>query len=319
MGLPVTVYRHTDAGAPVIRPQKPSDWLAILKACLVDGYGDKSPLGWTLEFEDVASLKMVFKNNLADGGSGGAVQVESHDGTDGITSLVRFTAAGQITALDTYVEKCGYRVIGINTNTTFVGGWTVIGCGRAFYVRQEIGIPTWNQTSSGYYNYTPQYWIGDIESFIPNDQHIFTMVSGNYARQPSDDSTVVNYYASQLGGSSQGAAAQLYAPDGSGVSVDYLWGNYLDGGNMSSGYSLDPSAMNVPLAMIPAILRHSGLSNTVNPAYRGTIPGLFVINFPAFWDQSIPINKNFGGVDYEIGYGRSKASYVVQSSGEWYA
>ena len=47
--MAVTVYRSTDAGAPLLTNSNGS-LIAVLKACLVDGYGSKASAGWTAPF-----------------------------------------------------------------------------------------------------------------------------------------------------------------------------------------------------------------------------------------------------------------------------
>ncbi|QQX78514.1 hypothetical protein JK628_13075 [Shewanella sp. KX20019] len=317
MGLPVTVFRSTDEGAPVVAPTKPSDWLAIFKACLVDGYGSKQPLGWTLEFEDLVNFKAVFKNDTSVGGSGGALQVQAHAASDAEGQLVRLTAAIEITTLDTFVEKCGYRTITTRNDSIRVGGWTLIGCGRSFYVRQEWGYQTWATTTSSYYDYMPAYWIGDMQSVVPNDQHIFTMLSGGSNRSASVDSTLNDASENQLGGS-VAAVCQLYAPDGSGVSKNYSSPHGIALGNTSSGYTADSSVLGVPMIMIPAYAWHNDPKNTVNPSYRGTFPGLYTTNFPGYWGATLPIVRAAGNDSFEAIFGRQLASYWVQTTGEWY-
>ena len=47
--MPVTVYRSTDASAPVLSNANGS-LIAVMKACLVDGYGSKAAAGWTAPY-----------------------------------------------------------------------------------------------------------------------------------------------------------------------------------------------------------------------------------------------------------------------------
>lgn len=49
--VPVKVYLSTDKDAPRL-DRTPNCVATILKACLVTGYGDKQPAGWSLAFED---------------------------------------------------------------------------------------------------------------------------------------------------------------------------------------------------------------------------------------------------------------------------
>lgn len=47
--MPLTVYTHFDSGAPALSGTTAlSKMRAVLKACLVDGYGDKPAAGWTM-------------------------------------------------------------------------------------------------------------------------------------------------------------------------------------------------------------------------------------------------------------------------------
>ena len=64
--MTVTVYKGNDTGAPTLSASL-GDLNAIIKACLVDGYGSKSGAGWTLELEDAPNHKMILRNNPTTG------------------------------------------------------------------------------------------------------------------------------------------------------------------------------------------------------------------------------------------------------------
>lgn len=73
--MPWTHYASTDASAPVLSGT--SDSLnAVLKACLVDGYGTQPSAGWTSPHYDTTSKTRVFQNTngfcaqIIDGGPG---------------------------------------------------------------------------------------------------------------------------------------------------------------------------------------------------------------------------------------------------------
>lgn len=55
------IYRYDDTNAPVVNGQRGSS-IALLKACLVDGYGDKPAAGWTMPYSNAAG-KAVFRGN----------------------------------------------------------------------------------------------------------------------------------------------------------------------------------------------------------------------------------------------------------------
>lgn len=67
--MAITVYRSDDTSAPALSPSTGNGtYLALLKACLVDGYGAKSAAGWTLEFDDIATNGvMIIRNNPTTG------------------------------------------------------------------------------------------------------------------------------------------------------------------------------------------------------------------------------------------------------------
>ena len=54
-------YSSTDTGAPQMAGNVPGSLLGVLKAVLVNGYGDKQPLGWELMFEDTAAYVAVYR------------------------------------------------------------------------------------------------------------------------------------------------------------------------------------------------------------------------------------------------------------------
>jgi hypothetical protein len=49
--MPTRVYKSTDAGAPTLTGQVGS-LIAVLRACLVDGFGSNPPLGWSMPYTD---------------------------------------------------------------------------------------------------------------------------------------------------------------------------------------------------------------------------------------------------------------------------
>lgn len=61
------IYRSSDAGAPkteaISTAEPKGNFIKILKACLLDGYGTRTPVGhWTIAFEDVPNNKLVLRH-----------------------------------------------------------------------------------------------------------------------------------------------------------------------------------------------------------------------------------------------------------------
>ena len=61
-----TIYKSTDTDAPLMTGTTGS-LISMLKACLVDGYGYKSPAGWAYEDVHVASYKALFTQGEMQG------------------------------------------------------------------------------------------------------------------------------------------------------------------------------------------------------------------------------------------------------------
>ena len=92
-----TVYRSTDTDAPVLTGITGS-LIAVLDACLVNGYGDKSAAGWTKAFS--GTNQAAYRNDHTAGASGAYFLIEDDapGGTSGGDS--RLTAYGTMTAID---------------------------------------------------------------------------------------------------------------------------------------------------------------------------------------------------------------------------
>ena len=59
--MAVTIYRHSDSGAPALPSSSSYEgagwYMDVLKACLVTGYGSKAAAGWTMDYEDTTANK----------------------------------------------------------------------------------------------------------------------------------------------------------------------------------------------------------------------------------------------------------------------
>lgn len=161
MGLPVTVYRWDDVGAPQLSEGKPSEFINIIEKCLVSGYGSKLPLGWTLAFSS-ATAKM-FKNATTDGGIGGYVKLE-RTGDDATYSTIKITGCVSATSITAMTNQGFYFTIYTEPD---VLKWVVIGTKHGFYFitgRTVVEFGTY---------YCPSFFAGQVESIYPNDVNNF--------------------------------------------------------------------------------------------------------------------------------------------------
>ncbi len=164
--LPVTVYRWDDANAPVIANGLTSEIIECLKKCLVEGYGDKQPLGWTIAFEELAANKIAFRNNTDQGGSGSFVVFKGRNQADDDQG-VEFQPCLSMTSFDDLFlagNKQGFR-LKTNYGTYNADKWIIIGTAIGFYfIADQLGE---------YYHVGSLYnccmYVGDIASSQHND------------------------------------------------------------------------------------------------------------------------------------------------------
>ena len=150
-------YLSTDVGAPVIGYSTPGSLIAVLKACLVDGYGSKAPAGWTMPFTGTnqavfrmggGGLRYLYINDSPTGGY--AAPVRAYDTMSGLTTGTgMFPTAAQVT--DTNARW--WRAY--NTSGTL---WAVIATDRYFYL--WVGA-----------QYAAIYFFGDPNKLDPSDSY----------------------------------------------------------------------------------------------------------------------------------------------------
>lgn len=309
MAQAVTVYRWDDPGAPQLPNGTPSEIIEILTKCLVDGYGDKTPLGWTRPFYDASTQAAAFRNSVAAGGSGGYAKFFSNDGTDNNNALMRITHAASMTDINTLFRQ-GYTQAfraGPGTGANKTDKWLLIGTATAFYF--VMGRNT--SVHAGNISYPNScLFAGDYYSVIPNDAGKFiTLAAPNQS-----DTTSASYLESidwlcVSGQYSNSACLKIYDADNFESFTQYSICSFTNNAstNTNAGFNGSPS---YPQGVIPLhikatnrspdtsnvtdrlgiILPHSYLS----PVYRGVLPGLFNLVHIGYrqltWPSSIDIN-----------------------------
>lgn len=295
MGLPVTVYRYTDAGAPQLTNGTPSEWIDILKKVLVEGYGSKTPLGWTLEFENAGQYKVAFRNKVADGGTGGYVQFWSSTGSNAANIGINFQSAADMTALDAFIKPGWGRQLSLANGYR---GWEIIGTSRGFYIITHYTTNLLMAVANAAIA-CQNYFIGDLDSSIMYDAGAFTIVSGT--------PTQADIYTSASTGivaSSNNAYCKLYGADGSNESYFYtLTKPYLPLNNTQDG---NAESLGVNHLMSPLIVAGSTValdSNGVTqnssmklPYCRGVAPGLHQSSFSGYRTENWPKELMFDEV-----------------------
>lgn len=303
----VSVLRWDDVGAPQILQGKPSEILDVLKAALVTGYGAKASLGWSIVFENRAELKIVFKNNTAQGGSGGEIRFRSFNGSDNPRDVVAVMAATQFFDINTAARPIGEFAISASNERR---AWVIIGTGTAFYFfierHKDFSVYGSRMAASVYDNFS--MFCGDFESFYVNDPGRFIVVStpgvnGNMGTGWYDS---LNYYLQiSTYTDSGGNTIRIYDLDNSNDYAAYtiMTPFFSSPGDMSDYAPAEHNVVGDILIALPMQFRRNSatklngqpyLDSNKQPAYRGRLPGLKQTGKPGygnlFWPQTTQVD-----------------------------
>lgn len=290
MGLPVTVYRWDDAGAPQFSASRtPSDFIDILKKCLVTGYGSKSGLGWTVAFENTYQNKIAFRNSTIDG-SGGYVQFWCPEGTNISTSRFSYKVAQGMSALDTFSKSSPIVNIKRLQDATHTH-WMLIGTSTGFYfIVMANNDTTYNK---GKYS----FFIGDMQTTVPND-------AGRFIAPSSTNDAVAGsnppYMLTQDDSPSYGTVF-LYPTDGGLVSLTGQRRSLVEAGPVNTLNNLSDTSLGISPAYTMVAIRPVSPSYTdvngvfvnsslLQPYNRGFFPGLLISSFLGF--KTVEFNTN---------------------------
>ena len=99
--MPVTVYRSTDSGAPLLSNTNGS-LIAVMRACLVDGYGTKAAAGWTAPF--TGTNLIAFRQGV--GGNNRFLRVFDGGPDSSANRVAKVRAYEAMTAISTGTGPC---------------------------------------------------------------------------------------------------------------------------------------------------------------------------------------------------------------------
>ena len=333
---PVTVYRWDDPGAPQIVNGTISSFFNVLQKCLVDGYGDKAPLGWTRSFYDPATFKAAWRNDVSAGGSGGSAYFYSNTNTDVDSTVIRITSCKTITESGTVTGQGRLTALSF---PIVINRWVLIGTAIGFYFYSFGSIVT--PDGNGLINNNsarPAFYAGDIFSIVPNDAGRFIVFNNiesdsndNISTGPATTLCYINIYPNRRSGTTKIWDADNYD---SATTYGYF-GSSMDDGSFMDRKSLQvyPLLLNRVVLISNTYWRDGNRSDyvdrlgvefknsTVRPAVRGVLPGLFVSINSFGYGQELPLIKNNSGVSYHTLPSMSIVSSsvtIIQSGGSWH-
>ena len=288
------VYRYDDPNAPVCSGTRGS-LIALLNACLVDGYGTgttaKPPAGWSMPFANAARTQACFTGHPR--GTQHYLQVDEVTPTIAYTPNILGweTMTSETAGLITMVPPGNpLQAQTSNSANTTARPWLLIADELAFYLN------IWNtQTTTAFtvYNNTSVLFFGDLLKNAPNDAHCCGLCSGiNYG-------TIVGRttQSPQSVGSTSVSYAFLYlSRDAAGNQPAF--GVTPNGGGYpgSAAYS---GQINVGTPYVPGgqlWLAKSYIPDKAAYSLRGWFPGLLNIGHPIPFSQFEQVDVS--GVPY---------------------
>lgn len=310
-------YSSTDTGAPQMGGNAAGSLLGVLRAVLVDGYGDKQPLGWELMFVDAVNHIHVYRPRsgsrmflkINDNG------VQNNSGLFYASALAyenMFSANNGIHPCppeqNWLNNECG-RILKTGENNVTAQKWRIIGDEEGFFL---FTFP-YSSRATNYNNVGTIYYFGDYicigHDSVKNKYNWFmwTASFNNLSNSPGHGygqaSIMRNPYTQTKG------SRFVYISSGFGI----LERGALSGGddetiNGTGNYVSGQSNVNGLPVYSPVYLRDQGYSSYL----LGAIPGLFDVVCQAayksnqiYYDEldeknkivCIPVSSNIGNID----------------------
>lgn len=298
MAQPVTVYRWDDPGAPQVVDGKPSEYMNVFKKCLVEGYGSKASLGWTVETDTASPPALALKNNAAVGSGGVVIFTAANDDAGAITTV---RAVQDYIDINTYSRSSPFSGFDRSSTSIYMlNKWFIFGTGKAFYffLYSEYSM-TANSTgtrSSGC------FFVGDFNSLYPNDPATFIHMAGIRNSTSASWSQSLIY---KISDSVMRELTNVYPLDGtntpSPVSVSSIFGDKAHV-NGHRNDPVDPAVLSpCYLLMGTGMIADSSIyQNTITPFVRGLLPGMYVANTAGYRQAPAPVIKQLNNVSHYL-------------------
>lgn len=183
MGLTTTKYFRWDDPGALKLDGTAGSFYSIIKHCLTEA-------GWSIAFDDPGNFKIVLRNSLAHGGSGGYLRVQDDASFTGGGRVALVEAFESMTDIDTGSNRGGWcwpwkaresggavgadavprcYVISADERTVYMSMWV----GDDNLTPRGAALPPVSSTGSNAGNLSNFWYAGDLENRIPGDLSIF--------------------------------------------------------------------------------------------------------------------------------------------------
>jgi hypothetical protein len=277
--VPVTVYKSSDAGAPVLNNAS-SSLVAVLDACLVNGFGAKPGAGWTKPYS-FSTTGASYKQGA--GSNGFYLNVEdtqpNFGRARGFETMTAYNTGP--TSFPTDGQQLGATYFQKTNNTTANQPWVLIATSRTFYFFSAYDATAAHVLGTAFY-------FGDFISEKPGDT-FNTMIMGSMgASQTTDASNApstsyIPYYSwtnlvmgghyaarshTGIGGGVQIGRHANFARLGQNANASWLSSYGLSGGGGTQGL-IYPSPLNGSMYVSPVWIHEADV-------VRGRMPGMYL-------------------------------------------
>lgn len=298
MAQAVSVFRWDDTSAPQVVDGKPSEYMTVLKKCLVEGYGATTSIQWIVVVDEIltATPFLVLKNDTTLGGSGQFIVFEAVDDTAGTNVKVQCCQA--------YVDKVnrinvgGYFAFNRGSTGSFLlSKWMLIGTETGFYffVTNDYVIGTSENRFASQKSIF--FWTGDFASVFENDPSKFITMSGEKNSNNFAFSSMLNYKVAYLDSVD---VTDIYAIDGSAVNSTHSISTVIGLRGASTAFATEEPEIKtlVQCYLITGSGDNTNLNIEEMPFLRGSVPGLFYSTEAGYRQNNMPFFKDIGGVEY---------------------
>lgn len=265
--MSVNVYRSTDAGAPTIDGTTPGKLIALLDACLVNGYGTQASAGWTKPYSgtNTAVYRQAGGNQFylhVDDTSPVYYgnQLTGYESMSGIS-----TGTGMFPATN---QRIGSNIIKSNTSDTTVRDWRLVASQTIFYL--------WINAQSSSYLGT-MFCFGDFLPYMSTDKFNI-IIAGDYSSTDGWFARFSNYTnpSIHINSTSSIYSPRSYTQTGTSVEMGHYTNFSIQ--NNSSYYGAGYTGMSSPESVSGSLIISPVYINELSASIiRGTFPGLWCI------------------------------------------
>ncbi len=308
--MTVTVYKSTDASAPVLTGEVGS-LNALLYACLVTGYGAKPGAGWTRAFNDAPNYTSVFLQG--SGSSGRYLRVDDGGPGTGAAKEARATGYETMSDVDTgtnpfpsaAASPASYTVIRKSTTADATArAWKIFADHATVYVFLYSGDTAGEPRAFAF---------GDIYSFMTTtDDYRCAIIGRSTENSGLSGTSFVQTLVTTLAVISQSWVCRSYT----GVGTSVQFGKHVDTVKNGAVTRVGGGGESYPASVNNGILFGPVYVHELNKL-RGRMRGFWCLfhNLPLADGDTFTGTGDMTGRSFEAVMGDNSSQYLIETTG----